>query len=145
MPAENVVAITQTLNVTPLEPTLGAEISGIDLSRPLGAAQRDEIHALLLKHKVIFFRDQHIDSDQQIAFARQFGELYVHPTTSQDNQAKPQAHLILARDAKQAYGDARKGRWHTDTSWMLKPTWGRYCAPCHCRHWVAIPSGPMRG
>lgn len=86
--------------------------------------QRDEVHALLLKHKVIFFRDQHINSAQQIAFAAQFGELYVHPTTQQEDTAKPQAHLILASQAKEAYGDARKGRWHTDTSWMLKPTYG---------------------
>ncbi|KIP89072.1 MULTISPECIES: TauD/TfdA family dioxygenase [Pseudomonas] len=124
MPAENVVALTETLVVTPLEPTVGAEISGIDLSKPLNARQRDEIHGLLLRHKVIFFRDQHISSEQQIAFASQFGELYVHPTTSQEDRNKPQAHLILASQAKEAYGDARKGRWHTDTSWMLKPTWG---------------------
>ncbi|SDI41695.1 taurine dioxygenase [Pseudomonas flavescens] len=124
MPAENVVALTETLVVTPLEPTVGAEISGIDLSKPLNARQRDEIHGLLLRHKVIFFRDQHISSEQQIAFASQFGELYVHPTTRQEDRNKPQAHLILASQAKEAYGDARKGRWHTDTSWMLKPTWG---------------------
>jgi taurine dioxygenase len=124
MPAENVVAITESLRVTTLEPTLGAEISGIDLSKPLSPVQRDEVHALLLKHKVIFFRDQHINSAQQIAFAAQFGELYVHPTTQQEDTAKPQAHLILASQAKEAYGDARKGRWHTDTSWMLKPTYG---------------------
>lgn len=124
MPAENVVAITERLEVNILEPTVGAEISGIDLSRPLSPVQRDEVHALLLKHKVIFFRDQHITSEQQIAFAAQFGELYVHPTTQQEDKAKPQAHLILASQAKEAYGDARKGRWHTDTSWMLTPTYG---------------------
>ncbi|TBV02042.1 TauD/TfdA dioxygenase family protein [Phytopseudomonas dryadis] len=124
MPAENVVALSETLKVTPLEPTLGAEISDIDLSKPLSPLQREQIHALLLKYKVIFFRDQHISSEQQIAFARQFGELYVHPTTQQQDGDKPQAHLILASQAKEAYGDARKGRWHTDTSWMLEPTWG---------------------
>ena len=124
MPAENVVSITPPLSVKPLEPTVGAEISGVDLSRPLSPQQRDEIHALILKHKVVFFRDQHINSEQQIAFARQFGELYEHPTTKKQDHSKPQAHLILAREAREAYGNAPKGRWHTDTSWMLKPTWG---------------------
>ena len=124
MPSPNVVALTGSLQVTPLEPTLGAEITGIDLSKPLSALQRDEVHSLLLKHKVIFFRDQHITSEQQIAFARQFGELYVHPTTQQEDHARPQAHLITASQAKEAYGEARKGRWHTDTSWMLQPTFG---------------------
>jgi len=124
MGAEHAIDLEQSLVVTPLEPTLGAEISGIDLSRPLTAAQRDQVHALLLKHKVIFFRDQHITSAQQVAFARQFGELYVHPTTEKQDANLPEAHLILAEDARLSYGDARKGRWHTDTSWMLKPTYG---------------------
>ncbi|MBK4992264.1 TauD/TfdA family dioxygenase [Pseudomonas sp. S37] len=52
MPAENVVALTEALKVTPLEPTVGAEISGVDLTKPLSAPQRDEIHALLLRHRV---------------------------------------------------------------------------------------------
>jgi len=124
MPAENVVAFTEPLNVTPLEPTVGAEISGVDLSKPLTPSQRDEIHALLLKHKVLFFRDQHITREQQIAFAAQFGPLYEHPTTQKQDSDKPQAHLILAKDARKAYGNAPKGRWHTDTSWLLQPTYG---------------------
>ena len=124
MGAEHAIDLEQSLVVTPLEPTLGAEISGVDLSRPLTAAQRDQVHALLLKHKVIFFRDQHITSAQQVAFARQFGELYVHPTTEKQDATLPEAHLIQAEDARLSYGDARKGRWHTDTSWMLKPTFG---------------------
>ncbi|WP_455923738.1 TauD/TfdA dioxygenase family protein [Pseudomonas putida] len=124
MGAEYAIALEQPLTVTALEPTLGAEISGIDLARPLSPAQRDQIHGLLLKHKVIFFRDQHLTSAQQVAFARQFGELYVHPTTDTQDPSLPQAHLIRAEDAAVAYGEARKGRWHTDTSWMLKPTYG---------------------
>ncbi|MET0126736.1 MAG: TauD/TfdA family dioxygenase, partial [Pseudomonas caspiana] len=48
--------IVRSLKVTRLEPTIGAEIAGVDLTRPLTAAQRDEIRALLLEHKVIFFR-----------------------------------------------------------------------------------------
>lgn len=124
MPAENVVIITPTLSVKPLEPTLGAEISGIDLTRPLPPQQKAEIHALILKYKVLFFRDQHISSEQQIAFARQFGELFEHPTDQKRDPSKPEAHLIIAKEARIAYGSAPKGRWHTDTSWMLKPTWG---------------------
>jgi len=124
MPAEHRLAAESPLQVTRLEPTLGAEITGIDLSQPLSEARRDDIHALLLTHKVIFFRNQHITSEQQVRFAGQFGELYVHPTTRQEDRQRPQAHLILASEARELYGDARKGRWHTDTSWMLKPTYG---------------------
>ena len=112
------------LQVTRLEPTIGAEISGIDLSQPFTPALRDEIRALLLKHKVLFFRDQDINTEQQIAFAKQFGELYVHPTTQQNDTSKPHAHLIQAEDARKLYGPRTSGRWHTDTSWLLQPTLG---------------------
>lgn len=124
MTAENVVHLDEALSVTALEPTIGAEVAGIDLSKPLRPAQREQIHALLLKHKVLFFRDQKIGSAEQIAFARSFGELYVHPTTRRDSEERPEAHLILAEQAREEYGDGRKGRWHTDTSWLLKPTYG---------------------
>jgi taurine dioxygenase len=118
------VSGTRSLQVTRLEPTIGAEISGIDLSQPITPALRDELRALLLEHKVIFFRDQPIDTAQQIAFAQQFGELYEHPTTQQNDTSKPHAHLIQAQDARKLYGPRTSGRWHTDTSWLLQPTLG---------------------
>ncbi|MFT4247044.1 MAG: TauD/TfdA family dioxygenase [Pseudomonas sp.] len=124
MSVVNIASPGEDIRITPLEPTIGAQIEGLDLARPLSPQQRDRIRALLLRHKVLFFRDQRIDSAQQIAFAGNFGELYVHPTTQRQDPARPQAHLILASDAQQDYGPARKGRWHTDTSWMLCPTWG---------------------
>lgn len=101
--------IVRSLRVTRLEPTIGAEISGVDLSRPITPAQRDEIRALLLEHKVIFFRDQNIDTTQQIAFAKEFGELYEHPTTQKNDSSKPHAHLIQAQDARELYGPKPPG------------------------------------
>jgi alpha-ketoglutarate-dependent taurine dioxygenase len=113
-----------TLHITRLEPTIGAEIAGIDLRRPLTPALRDELRQLLLTHKVLFFRDQAINTEQQIAFAKEFGELYVHPTTQQNDPTRPQAHLIEAQDERKLYGPRISGRWHTDTSWLLQPTLG---------------------
>lgn len=104
------------------EPTIGAEISGIDLSQPLSVDAIAEIRQLLLKHKVLFFRDQNITSEQQVAFARQFGEPYVHPT-SQASRTQPTAHAISAEEAKKYY-QATNGQWHTDTSWQLTPSLG---------------------
>lgn len=113
-----------TLHITRLEPTIGAEIAGIDLRQPLTVALRDELRQLLLKHKVLFFRDQAINTEQQIAFAKEFGELYVHPTTQQNDPTLPHAHLIEAQDERKLYGPRISGRWHTDTSWLLQPTLG---------------------
>src|ERR1700722_1563433 len=95
------------LIVKPLEPTIGAEISGVDLRQPLSAEQRDRIKALLLKHRVLFFRDQPITGEQQLALARQFGKIYEHPTTRQvEHRVKTdsaQSHRISAIIAKQEY------------------------------------------
>jgi alpha-ketoglutarate-dependent taurine dioxygenase len=94
--------LTTNLVVNQLEPTIGAEIGGVDLRYPLTVAQRDRIKALLLKHRVLFFRNQPINGEQQLALARQFGKIYEHPTT----------HKVTS------------GTWHSDTSWLVRPTWG---------------------
>lgn len=124
MTTHTLTVVPPELEIIPLEPTIGAEIYGIDLKQPLAGPTRDALRKLLLQYKVLFFREQDIDSTQQIAFAKQFGELYVHPTTDKGNEQLPAGHYIKAEDAFNAYGSSAKGRWHTDTSWLLKPTFG---------------------
>ena len=114
--------------IRPLQPTIGAEVSGVDLSRPLASEQRDAIKAAILKYKVLFFRDQPLNNDQHAAFARQFGPLYVHPSTRRDEKIAP-IHKIAAADAaiyeKRLHRDVPRGdEYHSDTSWRLVPTWG---------------------
>jgi alpha-ketoglutarate-dependent sulfate ester dioxygenase len=120
-----------TLTIRPLQPTIGAEISGVDLRNPLSDAARDQIKAAILAYKVVFFRDQFIDQDQHAAFARRFGPLYTHPSTKRSSAEKPSAiHNIAAAEDKQR--SARVARqqaegwdpYHSDTSWRLVPTWG---------------------
>ena len=66
-------------DIEPIGPTIGAEIHGLDLSRQIDRATADALEAALVEHKVIFARDQHITTAQQVAFGRLFGELEVHP------------------------------------------------------------------
>ncbi|KAF1042975.1 TauD/TfdA dioxygenase family protein [Xylophilus sp.] len=124
---ENRAPNIRSLSVKPVEPTIGAEISGIDLRQPLSITQRDEIKALLLKHRVLFFRDQPINHDQQIAFARQFGKIYPHPSTRDETKrfdpGTADSHRISAVEQRKLY-KATAGRWHTDTSWLVHPAWG---------------------
>jgi alpha-ketoglutarate-dependent taurine dioxygenase len=119
--------LTTNLVVNQLEPTIGAEIGGVDLRHPLTLEQRDHIKALLLKHRVLFFRNQPINGEQQLALARQFGKIYEHPNTRQaDHRVKAdsgQSHRISATIAKQEY-KFTSGVWHSDTSWLVRPTWG---------------------
>ena len=65
----------QTISVTPIAGALGAELGRVDLSRPLSDAVIGEIRAALLKHHVVFFRDQRLSPEQHLAFGRRFGEL----------------------------------------------------------------------
>lgn len=116
------------LDIRPLQPTIGAEVGGIDLSRPISDAVRDAIRAAVLKHKVIFFRDQALDNASQAAFAARFGPLYTHPSTKHDPKIAP-LHQISAIEAakyeKERARDVKAGdAYHTDTSWRLVPTWG---------------------
>ena len=119
----------ETIRIRPLQPTIGAEISGIDLSEPISAEQRDTIKAAILQYKVVFFRDQTLTNEQHAAFAAQFGPLYTHPSTTRDTKIAP-IHKISALDAvkyerQRLHGDVKVGdAYHSDTSWRLVPTWG---------------------
>jgi len=118
----------EVIGIRPLQPTIGAEIEGVDLARPLSSEQRDAIRAAVLRYKVVFFRDQVIDHEQHAAFAREFGPLYVHPSTRRHEKIAP-IHQIAAVDAakyeKRIHRDVGPGdAYHSDTSWRLVPTWG---------------------
>lgn len=107
------------LTLAPLTPTIGAEVSGIDLAKPLDTDTLAELRAALLDWKVIFFRDQTITTDQHLAFARNFGELEVHPFAPH----KPDYPQVLAithdRDNK-----GRENAWHSDVTWRAEPSLG---------------------
>ncbi len=107
----------ETFAATQLTPHLGAEIDGIDLSRPLTNRQVDDLHGALAAHQVLFFRDQSLDYDSAKALGRHFGELHIHPNTP-----GPAGHpeiLPIHADAnsKRVAGE----RWHSDVSCDAEP------------------------
>ncbi|MET0344601.1 MAG: TauD/TfdA family dioxygenase [Polyangiales bacterium] len=123
-----------TLAVHPLQPSVGAEIAGVDLSQPISDRTRDEIKQAILTYKVVFFRDQNIDADQQAAFAARFGRLYTHPNTSRNDKIAS-IHKIQAVDFAK-YERTKdpttiEAGYHTDTSWRLVPTWGAVLRAVH--------------
>ncbi|WP_200822419.1 TauD/TfdA family dioxygenase, partial [Caballeronia terrestris] len=71
----------ETITAYPLTRHIGAQIGGIDLTRPLSAQQVADVRRALLAHQVIFFRDQPISLDQHLALGRYFGALHVHPNS----------------------------------------------------------------
>jgi len=67
------------IEVTPLHPTLGAEVRGVDLTRPVPPALFVEIEAVFDRHAVLVFAGQLVSDEQQLAFSRLFGSLEVNP------------------------------------------------------------------
>lgn len=114
------------LVVKPLGPVLGAEISGIDLEHPLAPSTVTAIQDALVRHKVLFFRDQDISRDAHIRFGRYFGMLEGHPVTAH----VPDYPEILHIEA----GDGLKltdtvlpilrpaNKWHTDVTFRERPS-----------------------
>ena len=111
--------MSETFSLEPLAPTIGSEVSGLDLSRPLEDATIAALRDALLERKVIFFRDQEITTGQHIAFARRFGELETHPFTP--NHPDHPEVIILANGPKHR---SRINVWHSDVTWRQAPSLG---------------------
>ena len=106
------------LMIEPLTPFIGAEITGVDL-REVTQEQVTGIRAALLKHQVVFFRDQTLNQEEHIRFARQFGELEIHPATPKGQNNPEVLHIAHGPESK-----GRENMWHSDVTWREKPSLG---------------------
>ena len=117
MQAVQDVAEAAQWEIRPLSGALGAEVLGVDLAAPLDAAAMAALRALWLRHQVIFFRDQRLDSDQFLAAARRFGEPVEYPFVK-GLDGYPEIIAVL----KQAHETTNFGGiWHTDTAYLDTP------------------------
>jgi alpha-ketoglutarate-dependent sulfate ester dioxygenase len=108
-----------SIDIQPLTGRIGAVISGIQLNSPLPAAVLADVRAALVRHKVIFFRDQALDAKSQVAFARQFGDVTTaHPTVP----SLPGEPEVLDLDYGRSEG--RANNWHTDVTFVDRPPLG---------------------
>jgi len=112
--------------VTPLGPTIGAEVSNVDLARPLTDAQFAVIEQAFLDHLVLVFRGQPITDEQQLAFARRFGELegHINTPTRHKTYEKVQVFSNVREDGTTLGVHPEKGTlvWHTDKSYVAEPS-----------------------
>ena len=100
--------VYQTIKVRKLNPVIGAEIFGLDLSRDLRQpAVSGEVHDALMENLVIFFRDQTMTVEQHKAFGRRFGKLHVHPNAPQELAGHPEILVIKADETTEACGRRR--------------------------------------
>jgi taurine dioxygenase len=111
----------RTIEVRKLNPVIGAEIYGVDLSKDPGNQQFQEVHDALMENLVIFFRDQTMTIEQHKAFGRRFGKLHVHPNAPQEFGDHPEILVIKAdENSKHVAGEV----WHTDVSCDEEPPMG---------------------
>ena len=120
--APAIVKSRGSLKAEPLTCAIGAEVGNVNL----GVASRDadlvaEIRALLLRHRVLFFRDQDITRAEHVAFARHFGELEDHPVAGSDPDHPGLVRIYKSPDAP---ADRYENAWHTDATWRDKPPFG---------------------
>ena len=88
----------KTIEVAPLTPVIGAEITGIDLSKPLEDEQLAEVRQAFADHLVLVFRDQELSREDHKRFARYFGKLHTHPYHSATEPGQPGRGLAFGCD-----------------------------------------------
>ena len=107
------------LEVLPVTPTIGAEVRGVDLRRPLDPATVRAIERALQDHLVLFFRDQPLTPEEQIAFARHFGPISVPPFAPKYGTTPE----LIVLDQKSPKGEGADN-WHSDNTFMREPPMG---------------------
>ena len=116
--------------VHPLSDVAGAEVVGLDLSRPFDDAARDAVLDAFTKHHVLAFRDQDLSEDQQIAMTMRFGELEGHVSRVATGRQSPKVHLVRNFDAegKPSSTPTTFGSfyWHTDKSYHDVPSFATF-------------------
>jgi len=119
------------IQVTPLHPTLGAELRGVDLTQPVLPGVFAEIETAFNRYGILVFPDQPVSDEQQLVFSQLFGPLEVNP-----NYAGAKMRLrpdiadisnldaegrLLARDDRRNLFNLGNQLWHTDSSFKQIP------------------------
>jgi taurine dioxygenase len=110
------------VGVHPMSGYTGAELTGVDLTRPLERRAVEQIRAALLQWKVVFFRDQPISQEQHVAFGRLFGQVTpAHPTLPAVFPEHPEILLLDNHRGEGRQGPRADSAWHTDVTFVPNP------------------------
>ena len=115
------------MQVTPSGAPLGAEVTGIDLSQPVGAAAFRLIEDTFHDRGVLVFRDQHLTPQQQIDFSRRFGPLDEQPSQGGAHLAGYPDILVIStkKENGRDVGIRDAGpMWHSDLAYRERPSLG---------------------
>ena len=122
---------TSPLTIVPVHPSLGAEVSGVDLTRPVDDRVFARIEAAFDEHSVLVFHAQHLSDGQQMAFSARFGPLestvrtlgkedrlgeHIVDLSNTDEEGK----LLPWSDRRMLYQSGNQ-LWHSDSSFKPVP------------------------
>jgi taurine dioxygenase len=108
------------MEIRPIAGALGAEVLGVDLSRPLTDESTAEIRRAFLDHLVIFFRDQSLTPAQFIDFARRMGQPIEYPFVKGIEGFPEVIEVKKLEHERHNFG----GIWHSDTAYLEIPPMG---------------------
>ncbi|RTQ34668.1 TauD/TfdA family dioxygenase [Variovorax sp. NFACC27] len=116
----------QHFEIRPFPAPVGAEVVGLDISKPITTEDFARIHKAHLDHHVLVFRDQQITPQEHIDFSRRFGPLEIH--VLHQFQLKDHPEILIVSNIKEngepiGLGDAGV-YWHSDISYKPKPSLG---------------------
>ncbi len=109
--------VSSTLEIEQVGAYLGAEVHGVDFSKPLDAETYEFINAGLCEHGVLVFRDANITTEGQMAFGRLFGKLTVHPF-SPNEEERPELIVFKNDETNAPYST---DVWHSDETFREAP------------------------
>jgi len=117
---------SNTLEIRAFDAPLGAEVLGLDLSRPLSDSDFARLHRAHLDHHVLVFRDQRITPEQQVTFSRRFGPLQIHVLRQFQLTGHPEVLVVSnIKENGQPVGLGDAGHfWHSDLSYKETPSLG---------------------
>ena len=115
-----------TVSIHPFDAALGAEVRGLDLSRPVDDADFAVVEEAYRSRSVLLFRDQALTPRQHIDFSRRFGKLEIHVLDQWRHPEHPEILIVSnVKDGERHVGVPHAGRyWHTDLSYMQAPSRG---------------------
>jgi taurine dioxygenase len=108
------------IEVRPIAGALGAEIHGVDMAKDLLPDVVGEVRQALLDHLVIFLREQNVSPQQQLAFAKKFGEPIEYPQLKGLPESPMITPVVKLEHERRNFG----GIWHSDTTYLPVPPMG---------------------
>ena len=119
---------SQSIEIKPISGSFGAEIIGLDLSKPISDEDFKIVHSAHLKHHVLIFKNQNITPAQQVEFSARFGKLQYHVLKQFALATQPEVLVvsnIIENGNPIGLGDAGHF-WHSDLSYIETPSLGSF-------------------